>query len=222
MIDWTDIDNVLLDMDGTLLDLSFDNYFWLEFLPLKVAAHRNVALDEARASVRTLSESTYGSLRWYCLDHWSFMLEMDVEALKQEVSHLVRMRPHCAEFLAWLKRMDKRVVLVTNAHPKALAIKVAASGLHEHLAEMVSSHEFALAKENDGFWEKLGAREQLDLSRSLFVDDSLPVLECARRSGIRHLVQVLHPDSGNQPNAPSHFPGIVHLDELMVEGRNDG
>jgi putative hydrolase of the HAD superfamily len=109
---------------------------------------------------------------------------------------------------------------VTNAHPKALAIKVAASGLHEHLAEMVSSHEFALAKENDGFWEKLGVREQIDLSRTLFVDDSLPVLECAHRSGIRHLVQVLHPDSNNQPNDPSHFPGIAHLDELMVAGRN--
>ena len=27
LIDWTHIDTVLLDMDGTLLDLSFDNWF---------------------------------------------------------------------------------------------------------------------------------------------------------------------------------------------------
>ncbi len=83
---------------------------------------------------------------------------------------------------------------------------------------MISSHEFALAKENDGFWELLCGRESLDLSRSLLIDDSLPVLECAHRSGIAHLVQVLHPDSGNQPNDPTHFPGIVHLDELMAKG----
>ena len=33
MIDWDSIDTVLLDMDGTLLDLHFDNYFWTEHLP---------------------------------------------------------------------------------------------------------------------------------------------------------------------------------------------
>ena len=27
---WRDIDTVLLDMDGTLLDLHYDNHFWLE------------------------------------------------------------------------------------------------------------------------------------------------------------------------------------------------
>ena len=216
MVNWQQIDNVLLDMDGTLLDLSFDNYFWLEFLPRKVAEHKAVSLDAAHDSVRALSTSTHGSLLWYCLDHWSERLQMDVEALKKEVSHLVRMRPHCAEFLAFLHGMNKRVILVTNAHPKALAIKVSASGLDAHLRQMISSHEFNLAKENSGFWQKLGEREGIDLSRTLFVDDSLPVLECARQEGLGWLVQVLHPDSSVQPRDPTHFPGIVHLDELMV------
>lgn len=35
MIAWKEIDTVLLDMDGTLLDLNFDNHFWKEFVPLK-------------------------------------------------------------------------------------------------------------------------------------------------------------------------------------------
>ena len=34
---WPDIDTVLLDMDGTLLDLHFDNHFWLELLPQRYA-----------------------------------------------------------------------------------------------------------------------------------------------------------------------------------------
>ena len=215
MIDWDNIDTVLLDMDGTLLDLSFDNFFWLEYLPGKVAEHKAMSLKDARAYLTTLSESTYGSLMWYCLDHWSEQLDMDVEALKKEVRHLIRMRPHCAEFLSWLRISRKRVMLVTNAHPKALAIKVAASGLDRHLQEMVSSHAFDLAKENDGFWERLETREQIDLSRALFIDDSLPVLECASRSGLGCVVQVLYPDLRAQPREPSHFLGIVHLDELM-------
>ena len=32
-LDWTSIDTVLLDMDGTLLDLRFDNWFWQEHVP---------------------------------------------------------------------------------------------------------------------------------------------------------------------------------------------
>lgn len=216
MVNWQRIDNVLLDMDGTLLDLSFDNYFWLEFLPQKISIRKDISLEDAIEIVRSLSESTYGSLLWYCLDHWSENLDMDIEALKKEVRHKIKMRPYCAKFLSYIKSLNKRIVLVTNAHPKALAIKLSASGLDEHLDEMISSHEFKLAKENDGFWEKLESREQLDLSRSLFIDDSLPVLECAQRSGLGQLIQVLHPDSSSQPRQPSQFSGIIHLDELMT------
>lgn len=32
-IAWQEVDTVLLDMDGTLLDLAFDNYFWQTLVP---------------------------------------------------------------------------------------------------------------------------------------------------------------------------------------------
>ncbi|MCP4043692.1 MAG: haloacid dehalogenase, partial [Gammaproteobacteria bacterium] len=35
VINWNSIHTVLLDMDGTLLDLHFDNQFWLEHVPLR-------------------------------------------------------------------------------------------------------------------------------------------------------------------------------------------
>lgn len=33
MLAWQEIDTVLLDMDGTLIDLHFDNYFWQRLVP---------------------------------------------------------------------------------------------------------------------------------------------------------------------------------------------
>ena len=215
MLSWSSINTVLLDMDGTLLDLSYDNYFWRTYLPERYAEHKSISIEESHEYIGTLSERLHGSLDWYCLDYWSDDLGMDIEALKKEVNHLVKMRPHVPEFLNWLNASGKEVMLVTNAHPKALAIKSEASELHLHLDRHISSHEFSLAKENDGFWKKLEAREDIDLKTSLLIDDSMSVLKQAEAEGVGHILQMLHPDSTLDVRAKSHFPGIVHFNELM-------
>jgi HAD superfamily hydrolase (TIGR01509 family) len=215
MVNWSRIDTVLLDMDGTLLDLYFDNYFWLEFLPGKYAAHHHCDLPSASRYLTELSASLHGTLDWYCLDYWSTELQMDVEALKRELQHLIRFRPGAPEFLAFLAAQGKRAVLVTNAHPKALKLKLEASGLGLHLAQHVSSHDLQLAKENAGFWLRLQEARELDLGRCLFIDDSLNVLRRARAEGVGYTVQVLQPDMTLPPRAPSEFPGILNFAELM-------
>jgi 5'-nucleotidase len=216
MVDWSAIDTVLLDMDGTLLDLHFDNHFWLEFLPVRYAAHHGCSLDQARGFLTQLSDSLHGTLEWYCLDYWSDRLQMDVETLKLELQHLIRLRPGSPEFLAFLAARGKRALLVTNAHPKALHLKLRASGLDLHLDDCVSSHELQLAKENAGFWPRLRERHGLDLDRCLFIDDSLSVLRRARSEGVRHTLQVLQPDTTLPPRTPAEFPGILHFSELMT------
>jgi putative hydrolase of the HAD superfamily len=107
------------------------------------------------------------------------------------------------------------MVIVTNAHPKALSLKLAASGLDRHIAHRISAHQFKLAKENSGFWALLQQHAGFDYSRSLFIDDNLNVLRCARAEGLPHTVQVLHPDSTRAPYPASEFPGILQLDELI-------
>lgn len=215
MVDWAKIDTVLLDMDGTLLDLYFDNYFWLEYLPVKYAAHHGCDIASASRFLTQLSDATHGTLDWYCIDYWSERLEMDVAALKLDVQHLIRFRPGTPEFLGFLAARGKRTLLVTNAHPKALRLKLKASGLDTHLMQHVSSHDLQLAKENPGFWPRLQELHQLDLARCLFIDDSLNVLRRARDEGVGHTVQVLQPDMSQPPRAPSEFPGLLHFDELM-------
>ena len=217
MIDWGAIDTVLLDMDGTLLDLAFDNYFWLEYLPEQYALARGMPLPEARRLLEAKSRSLRGSLDWYCLDHWSGALDLDIEALKFGVRDRIRFRPQTLEFLDYLKRLGKETVLVTNAHPGALELKVAASGLQRHLDRMISSHEFRLAKENAGFWHRLREREDIELGRCLFIDDSPPVLRRAREEGVARVLQVLQPDTRHPPLPAGDFPGIIHFSEIMQE-----
>lgn len=216
MVNWSAIDTVLLDMDGTLLDLSFDNYFWLEHLPMRYAAHHACDLASAQEYLHNLSSSLQGSLNWYCLDHWSAQINMDVEALKTEVKHLIRFRPGTAEFLAFLQAQGKQAMLVTNAHPKALRLKLHSSGLDKHLQNCLSSHDLLLAKENNGFWDRLRDHASLDYSRCLFIDDSLNVLRRAKAEGVDNLLHVLQPDTTQAIRPLAEFPGLVDFKELMT------
>jgi HAD superfamily hydrolase (TIGR01509 family) len=215
MVHWPDIDTVLLDMDGTLLDLHFDNHFWLQHLPQRYAQLQGCTVAEAQTLVVEISERSHGSLDWYCLDYWSEVLRLDIRSLKEEVSHLIRFRPGTEAFLRFLQQQGKRAVIVTNAHPQALELKAAVSGLAELVPEHISSHQFGMAKENPGFWGRLQQHAGFDYQRCLFIDDSHNVLACARDEGLPHLLQVLQPDLSQPPRPASGFPGILQLDELI-------
>jgi HAD superfamily hydrolase (TIGR01509 family) len=215
MFNWSAIDTVLLDMDGTLLDLRFDNFFWMEYLPRRYAEHHGKTLAAAAEYLTAFSVSLQGSLNWYCLDHWSEAIGMDVEAIKREVRDQVRYRPGSEDFLRFLHDSGKRCILVTNAHPKALELKLVASGLGKYLHAMYSTHPFQVAKENPGFWPKLASAATLDYKRCLFIDDSLNVLRRAHAEGLPHLLHVLQPDTTLPARAPAEFPGIIHFREIM-------
>ena len=49
MLPWSEIDTVMFDMDGTLLDLHFDNFFWLKVVPEHFSKHHGVSEEQALA-----------------------------------------------------------------------------------------------------------------------------------------------------------------------------
>lgn len=133
------------------------------------------------------------------------------------MTHLIRIRPYVEDFLARLHAGHRRVLLVTNAHRKSLDLKMAHTGLERWFDVIVCSHDFGMAKEHAGFWDALHAVEPFDPARTLFIDDSLSVLESARRYGIRWLLSLLQPDSARPPRSIEGFPAILHFDEIMPE-----
>ena len=215
MIDWEAIDTVLLDMDGTLLDLHFDNYFWMDHLPRVYAAKQQISEEESAAQLQSRFHSGEGTLQWYCLDHWSEQLGMDIPALKRELQHMIRIRPFAIEFLAWLHASHRDVVMVTNAHRKTLEIKMDNVDITGWFDRVVVSHDLQAPKEDQAFWRKLQALHPFDPARTLLIDDTERVLESARNYGIAHLLTMLQPDSQGQKRLDTRFPGIHHFDEIM-------
>ena len=215
MIEWDAIDTVLLDMDGTLLDLHFDNYFWMDHLPRLYAAKHCISEAESSALLQATFHSGEGTLNWYCLDHWSEQLEMDIPALKQEIQHMIQVRPFAIEFLTQLHASHRDVVMVTNAHRKTLELKMANIDITGWFDRVVVSHDLNAPKEDQAFWHKLQALHPFDPARTLLIDDTERVLDSARDYGIAHLLTLLQPDSKGQKRLNTRFPGIHHFDEIM-------
>ncbi|MCP3867262.1 MAG: GMP/IMP nucleotidase [Gammaproteobacteria bacterium] len=215
MFDWNKIDCLFLDMDGTLLDLHFDNYFWLEHVPKRYAEARGLSLEASSKLLLTGYKDIEGTLEWYCLDHWSRELELDVALLKEEVSHLISVHPHVTEFLGAVRERGKRVALVTNAHQKSLALKLERTQLAGYLDAVICAHDLGLPKENPRFWSKLQEVEPFDRERTLFVDDNLSVLASADQYGISWLLSILRPDTRGPDREPGGYPAIHGFDELL-------
>lgn len=212
---WSDIDTIMFDMDGTLLDLHFDTYFWRELVPKLYSQTHGVSEQAAREMLICKYEEIRGTLDWYCLDYWQRELRLDIANLKTTIKHKIKIRPNVEKFLQELQSSDKRLLLVTNAHPLSLRIKMEHTGIANYFHQCISSHELDLAKENHGFWQNLQRLEPYTPERTILFDDSLPVLRQAKREGIRHLYAIKQPDSQQPPLEVAEFPQIEDFDHIM-------
>ena len=218
MIEWGRIETVLLDMDGTLLDLHFDNYFWQQHLPMRYAELKGLEPVAARHHIVTQTSEIRGSLNWYSTDYWSEMLQVDIVELKHEVSHKVAIRPFCIDFLDALRIAGKDIVMVTNAHHDSLALKMDKTQLAPKFDRLITVHEFSLPKEDPECWLEVHKRHPFRGERTLLIDDNLHALESAREYGIDHLLAITQPDSQEPRRLIDGFDAIHSFDEIMPVG----
>jgi len=202
-------------MDGAVLDLAFDNCLWRELVPAEIARKYGVSDAAAREDLFARFARKACTLDWYCLEYWSRDLILDLAGLKHSVRHKVGYLPDTRRFLEAVQQSHRRLILVINAHQETLRVKLSVVDLAGYFDELLTSHQFGFAKEHVEFWPALQAHVGFDPARSLFVDDSLPVLDAASRYGIDQVVAIERPDTGLPARAIDAVLSVHSLDELL-------
>jgi 5'-nucleotidase len=216
MLDWSKISTVLLDMDGTILDLHFDNHFWLYHLPQRYSESANLTLGQAKEKLVEHYKKVSGTIDWYCLDYWAEHTQLPITELKREIQHLIQLRNDAHEFLVALKQSGREIILVTNAHPDSLSLKIERTQLDQYFDVLYSTHEFGVTKESQKLWQRLQEKQPFEPSTTLFVDDSIDILHSAKQFGIKHLLAVANPDSQQPDRIIDDYPSITDFRVLIT------
>lgn len=212
--DWHDIDTVLLDMDGTLLDLEFDSYFWLTLVPQALSEQRAIPFDDASKIIHQEYLAVQHTMNWYCFDYWSERLGLDIYQMTSEVGNRARLREDTQPFLQALRDAGQRTILLTNAHPHSLAV-IEHTGLDRHLDLLLSTHTFGYPKEDQRLWQAVQQQTGFDPQRTLFVDDGEPILDAASKFGIRYCLGVQNPDSSMASKTFQRYPSMSDYRQLI-------
>ena len=214
-INWTKIDTILLDMDGTILDLHFDDYIWNYKVPENLARARNLNLKTARTILKKKMETAKSTLNWYSFDYWRSNLNIDIDSIEEKNKDKIRYRENALLFLESKLFDSKRSMLVTNADRRGLHRKLKITGLGKYFQSIVCSHDLGHAKEEQIFWKKLRVSCDLNFNRTLLIDDNLQVLETARKVGIKYLRGRSNPNSQANPIKSAEYLLIDKLQDLM-------
>lgn len=216
MIQLKNIDFILLDMDGTLLDKYFDDYFWEHLVPEKYAEKFNITFGKAKKALMSLYKAHEGTLNWTDIDFWSRELNLDIPALKEQIKHLIEVHPHVEDFLGAVKKQKKKVYMVTNAHYKVLDIKLKKTEIGKYFDKCITSFEMGYPKEMIEFWHKAEKLLKFDKEKTLFIDDTAEILRTAKSFGIKHLFLKIGANSKKKDSPSKEFPVLKDFKELLL------
>ncbi len=212
---WDTIDTVMLDMDGTLLDKHFDDYFWEVYVPEHYSLAHDISIEEAKEELLQRYQQVESTLAWADLEHWSHELGLDLPELKLRVNHLIGVHPYVIEFLEFCLKAKKKLYLITNAHSKTLSIKLNKTAIGSWFDRVICAEEIGFAKEEEQFWHELEKTLEFDPARSLLADDTEKVLNTAAGYGIGFLIYVARSSSRQSVRYSEKYPSIDYFKELI-------
>ena len=208
---WNSIETFFLDLDGTLLDLAFDNFFWHEHLPYVYANSKDIEFEKAKEDFEKMYKNKENSIQWYSLSYWSEILEIDLCSELLRVKNKIRTLNNSEKFLQILKERKVRIYLLTNCPRYMLHVKLNQVRFWKFFDEIISSEDFGYPKETDEFWNLLQKKFKYKKTSTVFIDDSKNVLDFSVKSGLNNVFLISKPDSNKEKQGTYGYKSIDSL-----------
>lgn len=215
MIPFNEIKTVLLDMDGTILDKYYDDYFWEVYVPQKYAEKEHISLEDARRILFSMYKAEEGTLNWTDVYFWSRKTGLNILQLKKEVAYLINPHPDAEDFLKFISSDGKKVYLVTNAHNSVMELKLKKTGFNKYFHGVFTSFDIGYPKEKLEFWERLKEKVFFEPEYSIFIDDTEEILHTAKLSGIKFPILRAVSSSRSIPKKSENFLTIMKFQEII-------
>ena len=180
---------MLVDMDGVILDNTYDNNFWQNQIPGVISKNKNISFEDAKRLAVQIFNYKKNTKDWYDVDYWSNMLNVDIEAEKRSSISFDRIQLYEGVTKTLNKLKDNfRLILITNAHRKTLNIKLEKYDLSPYFENMICAHELHYVKENIQLWYMLKSRFKLDYTKTLLIEDTINNINVGLSAGISQAV----------------------------------
>lgn len=182
----------LIDLDGVILDTSYDNYFWQKHIPRVYAKNKDIDDKDAIKVTHSLFNYKKNTKDWYDVIYWSNILDIDIisEKKKSENMSLIKLNEGSLDILERLKDMNKKLFLITNAHRLTLEVKLSKFDLSKYFTDLVCSHELGYVKEDIQFWHLLRNRLKIDYNDSVLIEDTFDNIISAHHAGIKSFIYI--------------------------------
>ena len=217
LLPWDELDTILLDMDGTILDLNYDNHVWNQALPCAYAEKHSIDETAARSRLTGHMQEIHGTIDFYSFPYWAQYTKLDIKALHRDFTELIQFRPGAKAFLKWARANKKNTIIATNAHPESIQIKNEISALFKHVNHITSSHQYGCPKETTEFWERLQTEHQFDKAKTIFIDDNAPVIDSSKNYGVAYNLIVAKTDSQKPLKTNLGYPAFDHYAEICPQ-----
>jgi putative hydrolase of the HAD superfamily len=208
---WDVIETFFLDMDGTLLDLAYDNYFWHEHIPNLYSKKEKTAFAEAKIILEGMYMEKKGTIEWYSINYWSDILNINLKSEILNTKDKISVLPNTIEFLKTIKKNQINTVLITNCPREMLNIKITQTKLWGYFNKIISSHDYGYAKETENFWTILNKNIIYNREKTFFIDDNENVLKFAEKNGIKNLISINYPDSKKEKQTVENYTSINNV-----------
>jgi len=202
---------ILSDLDGVILDLSYDIKFWELWLPEHVADQNNQSIEEAQEKIQAEIDAQRGTLNFYDLNYWDDLLDVDcmqiIKAKEERCSYLKGSN----EALQKLSVLKNPKHILTNGDPRVQEYKAEIQDFLKFFDSILYSMHAGYPKEQKEFWALARHNLNLDFEDAIFIDDDFKVVTAAVKAGIKQVIWITPGKKRILQNGIGTFPSLKDL-----------